>query len=80
MKFNPLHIFRLLSKNRQEPFLSFSHILGFNPGNIELYEIAVRHRSVPFKNKNGEAVNNERLEFLGDAVLYSIISDILYHR
>ena len=80
MKFNPLHIFRLLSKNRQEPFLSFSHILGFNPGNIELYEIAVRHRSVPFKNKNGEAVNNERLEFLGDAVLNSIISDILYHR
>lgn len=79
MKFNPLHIFRLLSKNRQEPFLSFSHILGFNPGNIELYQIAVRHRSVPFKNKHGELVNNERLEFLGDAVLNSIVADVLYH-
>lgn len=80
MKFNPLHTFRLLSKKRQEPFLSLKRILGFYPHNIELYEMAVSHRSFPFRNKNGELVNNERLEFLGDAVLNSIISDILYHR
>ena len=80
LKFNPLHTFRLLSKNRQEPFLSLKHILGFSPKNMEFYQMAVRHRSIPFKNSHGEWVNNERLEFLGDAVLNSIVSDILYHR
>ena len=60
--------------------MSFSHILGFNPGNIELYQIAVRHRSVPFKNKHGELVNNERLEFLGDSVVSLILARELFDR
>lgn len=64
---------------RQEPFLSFRKILGFSPKNIELYNLAVRHRSAPLKNADGEWVNNERLEFLGDAVLNSIVADVLYH-
>lgn len=64
---------------RQEPFLSFKYILGFAPRNIELYKLAVRHRSSPLKNAAGEWMNNERLEFLGDAVLNSIVSDLLYH-
>ncbi|MHB9054696.1 MAG: ribonuclease III [Paludibacteraceae bacterium] len=60
--------------------MSFKQVLGFTPRKIELYQMAVRHRSVPLKNAEGRWVNNERLEFLGDAILNSIISDILYRR
>lgn len=80
MKFNRINILkRLLTKHRQEPFLSFKRILGFSPRNIDLFKLAVRHRSSPFKNAAGEWVNNERLEFLGDSVLNTIVSDVLYH-
>lgn len=67
-----------MTNARQEPFLTFKRLLGFTPNNLELYEIAVRHRSASIKNDRGVIVNNERLEFLGDAVLNSIISDKLY--
>jgi ribonuclease-3 len=53
-------------------------ILGFRPGNLELYEIAFIHRSATFTLQNGKKVNNERLEFLGDAVLDAILSDYLF--
>ncbi len=69
-----------MQKKRQEPFLSLKNIIGFNPHNIELYEMALRHSSAASINAEGEPVNNERLEFLGDAVLNSIVSDILYQR
>lgn len=80
MNLNLLNKLRLSPKKRKEPFLSFKQILGFSPRNIELYNTAVRHSSVPYKNEKGELINNERLEFLGDAVLNTIISDILYRR
>lgn len=66
-------------KNRQEPYLSFKKVLGFFPSDIEFYQLAVRHRSAPLKTNSGDLMNNERLEFLGDAVLNAIISDVLYH-
>jgi ribonuclease-3 len=50
-------------------------ILGFSPGNLELYEVAFIHRSATFILPNGKKVNNERLEYLGDAVLDAILSD-----
>ncbi len=80
MKFNPLNKLRLLTNSRQEPFLSLRKILGFSPGNLELYNLALRHRSMPLKNEKGELINNERLEFLGDAVLNAIVADVLYHK
>ena len=55
-------------------------ILGFNPGNFELYEIAFIHRSATFTLPNGKKVNNERLEYLGDAVLDAILSDYLFEK
>lgn len=79
MKFNFLNKLRLLKKNRQEPFLSFQKILGFPPNDIKLYKLAVTHRSAQIKSRNGQWINNERLEFLGDAVLNLIVADVLYH-
>jgi ribonuclease III len=55
-------------------------ILGFNPGNLELYEIAFIHRSATFTLTDGKKVNNERLEYLGDAVLDAILSDYLFEK
>jgi len=53
-------------------------ILGFRPGNLKLYEIAFIHRSATFTMPDGKKVNNERLEYLGDAVLDAILSDYLF--
>ncbi len=53
-------------------------ILGFKPGNLRLYEIAFIHRSASFTLPDGKKVNNERLEYLGDAVLDAILSDYLF--
>lgn len=71
---------RLFSFARKEPYLSFKQILGFYPDKIAYYELAVRHRSASITTENGFLLSNERLEFLGDAVLNSVITDILYHR
>jgi len=55
-------------------------ILGFRPGNLKLYEIAFIHRSATFTLPDGSKVNNERLEYLGDAVLDAILSDFLFEK
>ena len=80
LKLNFINTQRLFSKKRKEPFLSFFRVLGFYPRNIDYYLLAVRHKSISIQGTDGKLLNNERLEFLGDAVLNSIISDILYHR
>lgn len=53
-------------------------IFGFRPGNIELYKLALIHRSTSYATVEGKPVNNERLEFLGDAVLDTVVSDYLF--
>lgn len=55
-------------------------ILGFRPGNLRLYEIAFIHRSASYKLPDGQRINNERLEFLGDAILDAILSDYLFEK
>ena len=51
-------------------------ILGYSPGNISLYKTALTHRSV----KETSDENNERLEYLGDAILSALIADYLFKR
>lgn len=53
-----------------------NNVLGFTPGNLSLYRTALSHRSV----REGADENNERLEFLGDAVLSSIIAHYLFRK
>ena len=69
---------RLLPKRGKEPYVSFYRILNFYPCNITLYEQALLHKSSSIKLKDGRWINNERLEFLGDAILDAIVADIVF--
>lgn len=69
---------RIFSKRKTEPYASFYNILHFYPYNITLYEQALLHKSSSIKLKNGKWINNERLEFLGDAILDAIVADIVF--
>jgi len=71
---------RAVPRQGKEPYLSFSKVLGFYPDHIELYQEAVTHRSSSLRSEKGRWVNNERLEFLGDAILDAIVADILYKK
>lgn len=57
---------------------SIKNLLGFTPGNIALYELAFRHKSVAREIRGGVKDSNERLEFLGDAVLGTIVANYLF--
>ena len=52
------------------------NVLGFTPGAISLYKVALTHRSV----RDAAAENNERLEYLGDAILSGVVADFLFKR
>jgi ribonuclease-3 len=71
---------RLLKKKGKEPYFSLYKILGFYPDNIHIYEQAFLHKSSSRKGDDGKWQNNERLEFLGDAILDAIVADIIYKK
>ncbi len=60
--------------------ISIKNIFGFYPGNIFLYKLALRHKSASLTKINGLKINNERLEYLGDAVLGAVVADFLFKR
>ena len=67
---------RLFTTARKEPYRTFYQMLGFCPNNISLFQQACRHRSA--SHSSGQKGDNERLEFLGDAILSAVVSDIIY--
>ena len=69
---------KLPFRKEKELFSSLREILGFYPRHIELYKLALMHKSIARRNAKGKPVNNERLEFLGDAVLDAVVGDIVY--
>jgi len=56
------------------------NILGFMPRNFELYQLAFVHKSASHFVFNDIKVNNERLEFLGDAILDSLVAEYLFNK
>lgn len=58
----------------------FKNILGFKPRKTNIYQVAFIHRSKSLEAPMGHRINNERLEYLGDTVLSSIVADYLYHK
>ena len=59
-------------------FAQIKKILGFKPKKIHIYKTAFTHRSMNIRDKDGNAINYERLEFLGDAMLGAVIASHLY--
>lgn len=59
-------------------YAAVDDMFGFIPNNIELYKLALIHKSASIVLADGQHINNERLEFLGDAVLESVSSDYLF--
>ena len=68
-------------KNRESKEFNgfFKNILGYTPRRTELYHVAFTHRSSS-SSCNGHRINNERLEYLGDAVLSAVVADFLYKK
>ncbi len=71
---------KLFSSSRKEFYLFLRSLLGFYPTNLRIYDIAVIHKSASKADSQGNYVNNERLEYLGDAILGAAIADFLYNR
>jgi ribonuclease-3 len=73
--------FIIVQFKKDKPLYSaVNNLLGFYPRNIHLYKIALSHKSAPQVWLKGQMVNNERMEYLGDAVLSSIVADYLYKK
>lgn len=67
----------ILGKKSEKEFKKqLNNVLGFTPGDLSLYKTALSHRSV----REGADENNERLEFLGDAVLSSVVGHYLFRK
>lgn len=71
-------IYKLHISPHRKYFKVLKNLMGFIPGNLALYRMAFRHRSVAIVLKNGAKSSNERLEFLGDAVLGSVVAEVLF--
>ena len=75
---NQIDKIRLLFRKDRESYFCFYRILGFFPRNIKVYQQALLHKSISMRSEKGRPINNERLEFLGDAIVDAIVGDIVY--
>ena len=67
-------------EKRKEAFSFLYEKFGFRPDNTEYYNEAFTHRSLHLSDEHKGVVNNERLEFLGDAVLNTVFAEYLYRK
>lgn len=72
-------LFGKKKKESPEFYHFFKNVLGYTPRKTELYHIAFTHRSQS-GNIHGHRINNERLEYLGDAFLGAIVAEYLYKK
>lgn len=75
--FRGIQYFLLSDKSKQKTLKS---ILGFYPRNAILYDQAFTHKSIVNEQQESEKVSNERLEFLGDAILGSIVAEYFFQK
>lgn len=68
-----------LIHDRREFGSRLKSLLGFRPRNLRLYEMAFIHRSASLTLPDGSRINNERLEYLGDSIIDSILSEYLFN-
>ncbi len=72
-------LYKLIGKKKSKEAsykAQLQNVMGFKPGNTDIYEVALSHRSM----RDTPEENNERLEYLGDAILSAIVADYLYKR
>lgn len=72
-------VYFLFHKDR-DFFFKLIRILGFLPSHVSLYRTAFTHKSASLTLNNGNKINNERLEYLGDAVLGAIVAEFLFRK
>ncbi len=72
-------MFPFLSRTKDKDLSNYiKNIFGFTPRNITLYELAFTHKSASGESVGNYRLSNERLEYLGDAVLGAVVADFLF--
>lgn len=75
---NIIDALRLPFLDEKELRKALYELIGFYPHHLEYYQLALMHKSASRRNEKGRPLNNERLEFLGDAILDAVVGDIVY--
>ncbi len=78
MKINLLRSNSLPPSQDKNLILSIKTLFGFTPGNIYLFKLAFRHKSAAIEVNPSIRISNERLEYLGDAILSAVVADYLF--
>jgi ribonuclease-3 len=75
-----LSVFKIFFSKDKHLFHSMKNLLGFYPNNLSVYKLAFSHRSSAEEHPSGLKLSNERLEYLGDAVLGAVVAEMLFKR
>lgn len=73
-------LFKSLFRNQKQLAKNIKNIVGFIPNDVFLFENALVHKSAVYDHSSRYIVSNERLEFLGDAILGAVVANYLYER
>lgn len=71
---------RVLFSSDRRLHHSLRNLLGFYPNNLSVYKLAFSHRSSAEEHPSGIKLSNERLEYLGDAVLGAVVAELLFKK
>ena len=75
-----INLFHFIFSKDRKFVNSLRNLLGFTPGNLSVYHLAFRHRSTASEHRSGVKMSNERLEYLGDAILGAVIAELLFKK
>jgi len=75
-----LRLFKKYTPAEKKLILAIKAIVGKSPSNIKLYSLATLHASSSNKDNKGFRPSNERLEYLGDAILGAVVADYLFKK